>query len=209
MSKKLQVLDIHGKAVGEISVKDEALKVEANPSVLHQAVRYELTLERQGSASTKGRSEVSGGGAKPWRQKGTGRARAGSIRSPIWKGGGIVFGPQPRDFSLKLPKKVRNLALRAALSDKIRRGGVKIVNKFGWTSPSTKKAAEALRMLKAQGKILVVLKGENEIVQMSLRNIPEVKLVHIDQINTYDLLDSDSLVVEKDVFERLVKERLS
>lgn len=209
MSKKLQVLDIHGKAVDEVSVQDEALKVEASSSVLHQAVRYELALERQGSASTKGRSEVSGGGAKPWRQKGTGRARAGSIRSPIWKGGGTVFGPQPRDFSLKLPKKVRNLALKAALSDKIRQGGVKIVNKFGWTSPSTKKAAEALRMLKAQGKILVILKDENEVVQMSLRNIPEVKIVRIDQINTYDLLDSDSLVVTKDVFEHLIKERLS
>lgn len=209
MSKKLPVFDIHGKAVGEVSIKDEVLRVEANPSVIHQVVRYELALERQGGASTKGRSEVSGGGAKPWRQKGTGRARAGSIRSPIWKGGGTVFGPHPRDFSFKLPKKVRNLALKAVLSDRIRQGAVKIVKKFGWTSPSTKKAAEALSKLKVQGKILVVLEDENEVEEKSLRNIPEVKIVHIDQINTYDLLDSDDLVVTKDAFEHMVRERLS
>lgn len=209
MSKKVNVLDTKGKTVGEITLSDEMLKVKADPSLVHQAVRYELALERQGSASTRGRSEVSGGGAKPWRQKGTGRARAGSIRSPLWKGGGVVFGPVPRDFAVGMPKKARRQALKVVLTEKIKGGAVKVVEKFDWKSPSTKRAAETLRSVQAAGKVLVVLQGDNEIEEKSLRNIPEVKITRLGQVNTYDVLDSDSLVLTKDVFQKLVEERLS
>jgi large subunit ribosomal protein L4 len=209
MTKKLTVLNMGGKSVGEISLSGDVMKLKANPAVLHQAVRYHLAMERRGTASTKTRGEVSGGGVKPWRQKGTGRARAGSIRSPLWKGGGTVFGPMPRDFSLKLPQKVKSLALKTALVDKIHEDSFKVVDKLNFKIPSTKKAREVLDNLKAEGKILAVLKDEDENVSKSLRNIPEVKIIQVDQISTYDVLDSDVVVTTKSVFETLLKERLS
>lgn len=209
MTKKLTVLNMSGKSVGEVSLSDAVTKIEANPEVLHQAVRHHLAMERRGTASTKTRGEVSGGGIKPWRQKGTGRARAGSIRSPIWKGGGAVFGPAPRDFSFKLPQKVKNLALKAALADKIRGDLLRIVDKLSFKSPSTKKASEVLDNLKAEGKILAVLKDEDENVSKSLRNLPQVKIIQVNQINAYDVLDSDVLLTTKSAFETMLKERFS
>lgn len=209
MTRKLSVLNMSGKSVGEISVGDAVMKLEANPAVLHQAVRHHLAMERRGTASTKTRGKVRGGGVKPWRQKGTGRARAGSIRSPLWKGGGTVFGPVPRDFSFRLPQKVKGLALKTALADKIGAGSLKVVDKLSFKISSTKKAREVLDNLKAEGKILAVLKDEDENVSKSLRNIPEVKIIQVGQINTYDVLDSDVIVTTKSAFETLLKERLS
>lgn len=168
--------------------------VDVNVAVMHQVVNAQLAARRAGTHKTKTRSEVRGGGAKPWKQKGTGRARAGSTRSPIWIGGGTVHGPRPRDYSERTNKKMKRLALRSALSDRAAESKVIVVANWGFDGPSTKAAKAALRDLGADGRVLLVLDRDDELAWKSFRNLPEVHLLAADQLNTYDVLVSDCVV---------------
>ncbi len=168
--------------------------VAVNVPVMHQVVNAQLAARRAGTHKTKTRSEVSGGGAKPWKQKGTGRARAGSSRSPIWIGGGTVHGPRPRDYSERTNKKMKRLALRSALSDRAAESKVIVVANWGFDAPSTKAAKTALVDLGTSGRVLLVLSRTDELAWKSFRNLPEVHLLAADQLNTYDVLVSDYVV---------------
>ncbi|MEZ5376434.1 MAG: 50S ribosomal protein L4 [Acidimicrobiales bacterium] len=168
--------------------------VEPNVGVMHQVVNAQLAAKRAGTHKTKTRTEVRGGGAKPWKQKGTGRARAGSTRSPIWIGGGTVHGPRPRDYSERTNKKMKRLALRSALSDRAAESKVVVVANWGFDAPSTKAAKAALADLGVTGRALVVLDRNDEVAWKSMRNLPEVHLLAADQLNTYDVLVSDYVV---------------
>jgi large subunit ribosomal protein L4 len=165
---------------------------------MHQAVLTFLANRRLGTAATKTRAEVSGGGRKPWRQKGTGRARHGSIRSPIWKGGGVVFGPEPRSFRMSMQKKVRRLALKSALTSKTNNGSLIVLDQLAMERPKTKEMAGILKNLKTGRKVLLVLDGPQESVIKSVRNIPGVKTLNARQLNVYDILNSESLVMTRD-----------
>lgn len=168
--------------------------VEPNVGVMHQVVNAQLAARRAGTHKTKTRTEVRGGGAKPWKQKGTGRARAGSSRSPIWIGGGTVHGPRPRDYSERTNKKMKRLALRSALSDRAAESKVMVVANWGFDAPSTKAAKTALADLGVTGRVLVVLERDDELAWKSMRNLPMVHLLAADQLNTYDVLVSDYVV---------------
>lgn len=208
MAGKVQVLDLSGKGTGEIAISDDIMKASVDPSLIHQVVRGYMAEHRQGSASTKTKGEVRGGGVKPWRQKGTGRARAGSIRSPLWNGGGTVFGPRPRSFSINVPKKAKKQALRNVVGDKVKSGSVKVVKDITWDKPKTKQAVKLMNALKLEGKVLMMIKDEKESVVRSFLNLPEVKIVSTDQLNVYDILDSDDILTTKKAFEALIEERL-
>jgi large subunit ribosomal protein L4 len=187
-----------GEQVGEIALADEVFGVEVNVAAMHQAVLTFLANRRLGTAATKTRAEVSGGGRKPWRQKGTGRARHGSIRSPIWKGGGVVFGPEPRSFRMSMQKKVRRLALKSALTSKTNNGSLIVLDQLAMERPKTKEMAGILKNLKTGRKVLLVLDGPQESVIKSVRNIPGVKTLNARQLNVYDILNSESLVMTRD-----------
>jgi large subunit ribosomal protein L4 len=207
MSK--EILSANGEKLGEITLAKEVFGVEPNLHVMHLALRRQLNNARQGSACAKTRAEVSGGGKKPWKQKGTGRARAGSLRSPLFVGGGVIFGPKPRDYSFSMPQKARKLALKSALSS--RNDQLVIVKDFSsLTEPKTKLMASALKSLKLSGKVLIVadLKAaENQNLELAARNIPSVKLLLPSNLNVKDLLEADSVVITeaavKDITERL------
>ena len=183
-----------GADAGTAGLADDVFGIEPNVPVMHQVVTAQLAAKRQGTHSTKTRSEVRGGGAKPWRQKGTGRARAGSSNSPIWRGGGIAHGPKPRDYSQKTPKKMIRLALRSALSDRASEGNVIVVDAWNFDTPRTKTALEALSAIGAEGKVLVVLGDGDEAAYKSFRNLTNVHCLHAGELNTYDVLDSDVVV---------------
>lgn len=200
---KVAVFNIKGQQVGEISLRDEVFGVEVNQPLLHQAVKVYLANQRQGTKSAKTRAEVRGGGRKPWRQKGTGRARHGTIRSPLWTGGGVVFPPKPRDFSLKLPKKMKRLAMLSALSSKVANNELIVLDQLAMEQPKTKFIANMLKNLKVDKKALIVLKGKDEIVEKSARNIPGVKTTLINNLNVYDILKYDVFVVTKDAVEAI------
>ena len=209
MSK--EILSTTGEKLGEITLAKEVFGVEPNLHVMHLALRRQLNNARQGSACAKTRAEVSGGGKKPWKQKGTGRARAGSLRSPLFAGGGVIFGPKPRDFSFSMPQKARKLALKSALSSK--EAQLVIVKDFSaLTEPKTKLMASALKSLNLNGKILIVadLKAaENQNLELAARNIPSVKLLLPSNLNVKDLLEADSVVITEaavnEITERLSK----
>lgn len=206
-----EILSTTGEKLGEITLAKEVFGVEPNLHVMHLALRRQLNNGRQGSASAKTRAEVSGGGKKPWKQKGTGRARAGSLRSPLFVGGGVIFGPKPRDFSFSMPQKARKLALKSALSS--RQDQLVIVKDFSsLTEPKTKLMASALKSLKLNGKILIVadLKAaENQNLELAARNIPSVKLLLPSNLNVKDLLEADNVVITEaavnEITERLSK----
>jgi large subunit ribosomal protein L4 len=200
---KLIVRDAKGKKVGEIEAKPEVFDSKVSEAAVHQVVRAQLAAARAGTASTKTRVEVRGGGRKPWRQKGTGRARAGSIRSPIWVGGGVTFGPKPRDYSFKVPKKVKRLALRSVLTMKAKKDQILVVKDFGLKKPKTKKAVEVFKKLGILGKTTLVLENNQEVIEKSVQNIPGVKVVKVDNINVYDLLDNETLVFTPAALERV------
>ncbi|MDH3300994.1 MAG: 50S ribosomal protein L4 [Acidimicrobiia bacterium] len=189
-----------GKAAGSVDLDAEIFGIEPNVAVMHQVVTAQLAARRAGTHSTKTRSEVRGGGSKPWRQKGTGRARAGSIRSPIWIGGGIAHGPKPRNYAERTNKKMINLALRSALSDRAADDKVVVVDSWGFDKPSTKAAKAALAALGVEGRALVVVSRDDDadVVVRSFRNLPEVHLLAADQLNCYDVLVSDYVVFAKD-----------
>ncbi|GJM37098.1 MAG: 50S ribosomal protein L4 [Acidimicrobiales bacterium] len=183
-----------GSDAGTAELVDEVFGIEPNIPVMHQVVTAQLAAKRSGTHSTKTRREVRGGGAKPWRQKGTGRARAGSSNSPIWRGGGIAHGPKPRDYSQKTPKKMVKLALRSALSDRASDGNVIVVDTWSFDAPKTKDAVAALSAIGAEGKVLLVLGDTDETAYRSFRNLTNVHCLHVGELNTYDVLDSDVVV---------------
>ena len=198
----VSVYNIEGKEVGSIELNDAVFGVEVNEHLVHMAVVNQLANNRQGTQSAKTRSEVSGGGRKPWRQKGTGHARQGSTRAPQWTGGGIVFAPKPRDYSFKMNKKEKKLALLSALTSKVADNKLVVLDEFKLDEIKTKKFAEVMNNLKVS-KALVVLEGENKNVVLSGRNIPTVKVSATNEINTYDVLKYDTLVVTKAAVEKL------
>lgn len=183
-----------GSDAGKAELLGDVFGIEPNLAVMHQVVTAQLAARRAGTHSTKTRREVRGGGAKPWRQKGTGRARAGSSNSPIWRGGGIAHGPRPRDYSQRTPKKMIRLALRSALSDRAAEGKVIVVDAWSFDAPKTKDAIAALSAIGAEGKILMVLGAGDEAAFKSFRNLPNVHCVVAGELNTYDVLDSDVVV---------------
>ncbi len=188
------VYDIEKNRVSEIELSDSVFGADVRGDLLHDVVRMQLASRRRGTASTKERSEVSGGGRKPWRQKGTGRARAGTTRSPIWRGGGIVFGPKPRDYSLHLSKKVRKAALRSALSMKLKEEKILVLRDFPMEEIKTK-AFKAVLARFELGSALFVLDRENPVLEKSSRNLKDIKMMKTEGINVYDILRYDTLVL--------------
>ena len=183
-----------GAEKGEITLDAELFGIEPNVHVIHQVVTAQLAGRRRGTHSTKTRAEVRGGGRKPWRQKGLGRARHGSIRSPQWVGGGIAHGPKPRDYSQRTPKKMKRLALRSALSARASESAIKVVEDFGWDAPKTKSAAALLASIGVDGKVLVVLDKRDVNAQLAFRNIPSVRLAEAGHVTTYDVMWAEDLV---------------
>ncbi|MCU0312413.1 MAG: 50S ribosomal protein L4 [Acidimicrobiales bacterium] len=186
-----------GTATGSVDLDDAFFGIEPNVAVMHQVVTAQLAAARAGTQSTKTRAEVRGGGAKPWKQKGTGRARAGSSRSPIWIGGGVAHGPKPRSYAQRTPKKMIKLALRSALSDRAAEGQVLVVDEWAFDQPSTKGAVAALAALGAEGRVLVVLSRDDETARKSFRNLQHVHVLEVGELNTYDVLVSDVVVFTK------------
>ena len=193
----VSVYNIEGNQVGEIELNDAVFGVEINEHLLHMAVVNHLAAKRQGTQSAKTRSEVRGGGKKPWRQKGTGHARQGSTRAPQWTGGGVVFAPTPRSYEIKLNKKERRLALKSALTSKVVENKIIVLDAFNMDEIKTKKFKAVMDALKVS-KALVVVDGDNTNVVLSARNIPEVKTASTNTINVYDILKYDTLVVTQD-----------
>ena len=192
------VKTLSGSESGSVDLDEATFGIEANIPLLHQVVKAQLAARRAGTHSTKTRKEVRGGGAKPWKQKGTGRARAGSTRSPIWIGGGIAHGPKPRNYAERTNKKMIKQALRCALSDRAADDKVLVVDAWSFDRPSTKQAREALGALGVEGRALVVVGREDDNAVRSFRNLPEVHLLVTDQLNAYDVLVSDYVVFSKD-----------
>ena len=200
--QKADVLDITGKKVSQIELADTVFGIEVNETVVHQVLVNFLANQRQGTQSTKTRAEVRGGGIKPWRQKGTGRARQGSIRAPQWIKGGIALGPKPRDYRYKLPKKVKQLAIKSVLTSKLAEGKLVIVDSMNLAEVKNKKMVEVLNNLDAK-KALVVLNEKNLNVQASTRNIEGVKAITVNTINIFDLLKYEKLVLEVNAVKTL------
>ncbi len=196
------VINMNGENVGTIELNDAIFGIEANEHVMHLAVVQYLANQRQGTQSAKTRAEVRGGGRKPWRQKGTGRARQGSTRSPQWTGGGVVFAPKPRNYSFKLNKKVKRLALQSALSTKVAENKIIVLDELNLNEIKTKEMAKVLNNIKC-GKALIVMDGSNKNVMLSARNIPEVKTASVNTINVYDLLKYNTLVVTKEAVAKI------
>ena len=199
---KVSVYNIEGKVVGDMELNDAVFGVEVNTHLVHQAVVLQLANKRQGTQSAKTRSEVSGGGRKPWRQKGTGHARQGSTRSPQWTGGGIVFAPKPRDYSFKMNKKEKNLALKSVLTTKVAENKFIVVDGLSFDEIKTKNMVNVLKNLEVK-KALVVTDDDNKNVTLSSRNIPGVKTAFTNTINVYDILKYDKMVVAKDVISKI------
>ncbi len=198
----VSVYNMEGSEVEKMDLNDNVFAVEVNEHLMHMAVVLQLANKRQGTQKAKTRSEVSGGGRKPWRQKGTGHARQGSTRSPQWTGGGVVFAPKPRDYSFKMNKKEKRIALLSALSSKVADNKIVVLDAFNLDEVKTKKFAEVMSNLKVD-KALVVIEGENKNVVLSGRNIPTVKVSATNEINTYDVLKYETLVVTKAAVEKL------
>ena len=198
----VSVYNIDGKEVGSIELNDAVFGVEVNEHLVHLAVVSQLANKRQGTQSAKTRSEVSGGGRKPWRQKGTGHARQGSTRAPQWTGGGMVFAPKPRDYSFKMNKKEKRIALLSALSSKVSENKIVVLDSFNLDEVKTKKFAEVMNNIKVSNALFVI-EGENKNVVLSGRNVPTVKVSATNEINTYDVLKYNTLVVTKAAVEKL------
>lgn len=200
--RNVDVIDLKGKKAGSVVLPGSIFDVPTNIPLMHQVVVAQLAAARQGTHATKTRGEVAGGGKKPFRQKGTGNARQGSIRAPHFTGGGIVHGPQPRDYDQRTPKKMKQGALRSALSDRARADRIHVVTALvEGDKPSTKAALAALRAIVEDRQALVVLERGNELTALSLRNVPEVHVLWADQLNTYDVLDADDIVFTQAALE--------
>ena len=199
----MKVLDMAGKEVGEISLSDAVFGAEVNGAVLHIAVKSYLANQRQGTQSTKTRTEVSGGGKKPWKQKGTGHARQGSTRSPQWTHGGVALGPKPRSYRFEINKKVKRIALQSAFSSKVETGDMIVVDAITATEYKTKVMANMLKALGSEKKALVVLADNDAKTVKSLANIPGVKTAQVNTINVYDVLNCDKFIVAKGAAEKM------
>ena len=200
--RNVDVIDLEGKKAGTVVLPGSTFDVPTNIPLMHQVVVAQLAAARQGTHATKTRGEVAGGGKKPFRQKGTGNARQGSIRAPHFTGGGVVHGPQPRDYDQRTPKKMKQGALRSALSDRARADRIHVVTAlFEGDTPSTKAALAALSAIVEDRQALVVLERGNELTALSLRNVPEVHVLWADQLNTYDVLDADDIVFTQAALE--------
>lgn len=194
---KVALYDINGSQIGDVELNDGIFGIEVNNHAMYEAVKNYLANQRQGTQSAKTRGEVRGGGRKPWRQKGTGRARQGSIRSPQWKGGGVVFAPKPRDYSYKIPKKVKRLALKSALTSKVNDNEIIVVDNLNISEAKTKEMVKVLGNLNAAKKTLIVIPERDEKVVRAAKNIEGVKTSYVNTINVYDLLNCDSFVITK------------
>lgn len=203
----IAVVNSKNEKVAEVNLPEEIYGVPARRGLLHEVVRWQMARWRAGTACTKTRGEVRGGGHKPWRQKGTGRARQGSIRAPHWVGGGVVFGPKPRDYSFKLNKKQRRLALKMALSTRAKEGKLLVVEDFGLSQIKTKDFVAFLKQLGVQDA-LVVVPERDEVVEKSARNIPTVKVLAVEGLNVYDVLDHEYLIIKREALPK-IEERLS
>jgi len=199
----VEIIDANRKKAGTVELADEVFGVTANKGLVHDAMVMQMANARQGTSNTKTRHFVSGGGIKPYRQKGTGRARAGSIRSPLWRKGGIIFGPHPRDYSFSMPKKAARLALAAVLSAKLRDGDFIILDKLQVKEPKTKEAAALLSGLGLTGSIMILTDGQDASLYLSARNLPGVKVCRVENINIYDLLKYKNILSDKAAVERL------
>ena len=200
---KVDVYDIEGKKVKTLELKEEVFGIAPNEAVVHSVMVNYLANQRQGTQSTKTRAEVSGGGRKPWRQKGTGRARQGSIRAPHWVGGGVALGPKPRSYNYTVNKKEKRLAIKSMLSSKVLENELIVVEKLPLKEIKTKEMARILNNLKVEGKAVILLPQKDEIVQKSARNIEGVKTLQVETINVYDLLKHKNLVVTEDTVKKL------
>lgn len=201
---KLSVYNLSGQVTGEIELNDEVFGAEFNEAVVHQAVVMQQANERQGTSATKTRGMVRGGGRKPWKQKGTGHARCGSNRSPIWVGGGCTFGPQPRSYAKKMPRKARRLALRCALSAKVAANELVVIEGLAFDAPKTKNVAALLKAFEAaDAKALLITDGSNENVALSARNMPKVTAITNMGLNCFDILNSNKVFLAKDVVEKI------
>ncbi len=200
---KVALYNINGEQVGDVELSEQVFGITPNKGVLYDAILMQKASMRRGTHAVKSRSEVRGGGRKPWKQKGTGRARQGSIRSPQWKGGGIVFGPTPRSYAYKLPKKVRRLALKSALSLKVANEEIFVLDQLQFAAPKTKEMVKLLEKLNAGQKVLVVGCEEDMNLYLSARNIPGVKFVQATGINVLDLVAHDKLVITKDAVSKV------
>ncbi|MDK2880512.1 MAG: large subunit ribosomal protein [Clostridia bacterium] len=200
---KAALFNTEGVRIGEVELWDDVFGVPVNEHVLHQAVVRHLANRRAGTAATKTRGEVQGTGRKPWRQKGTGRARVGSIRSPLWRGGGIVFGPQPRSYRQAMPRKMRRLALKSALSARANEGAMIVIEDIQLPEPKTKEAIKLLQSLDAVSNTLIVTGTEMPLVERATRNIPGVRLTLAERLNTYDVLLADKLVLTREALDKI------
>ena len=198
-----RVVDQAGAPAGEVELPAAIFDVPVNTAVMHQALLRQLANARQGTHDTKTRTEVSGGGKKPWRQKGTGRARQGSIRSPQWSGGGVVFGPTPRSYRQEMPRKQRRMALRSALAAKARDGQIAVLSGFELEVPRTRTVVELLRSIDAGARVLVVLGSHNEPLERSARNLPEVRVILASNLSVRDLLTADTVLMTRDALEHV------
>ena len=201
---KVKVYNEDGAEVGSVELKPEIFEVEPNEAVVHQYVVNYLARQRQGTADTKGRAEVSGGGKKPWRQKGTGRARAGTTRSPLWRGGGTVFGPEPRDYGSKFPKQMKRLAIKSVLSSKAKSDKIRVIDQIKFDAPKTKNVAGMLGKLEISGrKCLILDEGRNDKLTLSCRNLQKVTYGRAALANGYELLNADVIVLTKAGLEKM------
>jgi len=200
---KVNVYNILGETVGEMDLNDEIFNVEVNEHAVYEVVKNQLANKRQGTQSAKTRAEVRGGGRKPWRQKGTGRARQGSIRAPHWVGGGVVFAPKPRDYSYKVPKKVRRVAMKSALTSKVLNEEIIVLEELNLQEPKTKEMVKILDNIKAGKKALIVMDEKDINVVKSARNIPNVQTTNVNTLNVYDILNFDSFIITKDAVKKV------
>lgn len=204
---KADVINTDNKIVDEVELEDAIFKASINEPVMHQVVKMQLAGRRRGTACTKERAEVRGGGRKPWKQKGTGRARSGSNNSPLWIGGGVTFGPKPRSYAFSVPKKMKRMALKSALSSKLHDGELAVIKEFNFEKPCTKHLVEIMQQLDVSGRVLIVDDEKNVNLIKSSRNIQGVKVLSVAGLNVYDILLADKLMILQPAIEA-IKERL-
>lgn len=200
----IDVYNAQGQIIRQVELPDTVFGVEVKEHLLHEVVRYQLAKRRQGTAHTKNRAAVRGGGTKPWRQKGTGRARAGSKRSPVWRGGGVVFGPMPRSYAYSMPKTKRRLALCSALSLKIRENDFRVIDDFAIPQPKTRQLLQVIQSLAPQRKVLLLTGETQQALHLSARNIPDVKVLPVAGLNVYDLIHYTTIICAEDAIEKIV-----
>ncbi len=200
---KVDIVNMDGNRVGEVELSEAVFGVAMNEHVVYQVVRAQLANRRQGTQSTLTRAEVAGGGKKPWRQKGTGRARQGSTRSPQWRHGGVVFAPKPRDYTISVPRKVKRLALKCALSDKVAQGEIIVLDELTLTQPKTKEMVKLLANLKVGKKALLVIEGRDESVFRASSNLQELKTAYVNTLNVVDILNCDRFIIVKNALAKV------